>query len=104
MKKNLLIFIGIVVLFFFVLPINSIEAASYKQYTGTYIGNWKTYDITCPGIYKKKSKTSTVVLKVKSKGTLTGKLKVKGGSYKKITGVMKKENYYLALSKAFYYL
>ncbi|MDD3887642.1 MAG: YDG domain-containing protein [Patescibacteria group bacterium] len=104
MKRKLLLFMGIVVLFFFVLPINSTKAASYKKYTGTYKGTWKTYDITCQGIYKKKHKTSKVILKVKRDGSLTGKWKVKGGSYKKINGQMKKKNirlHYLNLSTTY---
>ncbi|MDD3887928.1 MAG: YDG domain-containing protein [Patescibacteria group bacterium] len=92
MKKKLLLFMGIVVLFFFVLSINSTKAASYKKYTGIYKGTWKTYDIICSGIYKKKHKTSKVILKVKKDGSLTGKWKIKGSSYKKVAGVMKKKN------------
>lgn len=81
---------AVVCLLAFLLPASNINAG-YKKNTGIYKGTWRMYDMTCPKIYRNSNGTIKLVMKVKRKGKLTGKMRFGTGTNYKVNGKIAKK-------------
>jgi hypothetical protein len=95
--------IAVVTTFFAVAPL---AFAGYKKFSGTYRGNWQSYDFTCPLVYSASSGKSRLKMTVKRSGKFEGWLRFGSGDWYDMSGRIKNRKitlYYDGLPRKYDY-